>query len=229
MALPQQWFAVTGLKKADRKDMTRNIPGQIHIWGVDQDGVVMSTGKISETESQRTKRLGLCAYSVSTEPGYPGSPIVAYRNGRPVILGMHVCGNYFRRTCNYGLTSLMLQHFFRKFKIVPRVEVSDFLETRVDGGISTPENGSLADANELAIDFAFATEEQYEAALRRARDDEQEFQDDDYRMHEGEDQGEKVTLKTVKKRGKHVNSLESYKGSVPDNDILIEYDKKRNM
>ena len=206
------------------------------IYGVDQDGILMRQGKISETESQRTKRIGLVAYSASTEPGYSGSPLVAYRNGRPFILGMHVCGNDFRRNCNYGLTTFMLQHFFRKKGILPRLEVADLFESRVDGGMSSPENGSMADANELEYDFEEATQDQYDCAienvrshrsLERARDEEQEIEHDDHlRFGQNEDQEEVVTIRQVRRRTNGVNANRLYFIEKNKEELCIEKGKE---
>ena len=85
--------------------------------------------------------LGLMAYNVSTVGGFSGSPVLATRNGTQRIVAMHVCGNLFRRNCNYGISTRILQHFLKNKNYLPNIEKEDLLEsfgagTSADLGIS---------------------------------------------------------------------------------------------
>ena len=79
MKLPEKWFAVAGMVKTNKKDLTKHLSGQVSIYGVDQDRICISTGVLDETESAKTKTVGLMAYKISTKPGYSGSPLISIK------------------------------------------------------------------------------------------------------------------------------------------------------
>ena len=200
MELPEAWFSRVGMRKTDRSDLYRGVAGKIQIWGVDQDGIMMSDGNMDEIESQKTKHIGLMGYKISTVPGFSGSPLVANRNGQPCIVGVHACGDFFHRSANYGINTLILQKFFRKHEVLPRIEVIDLESGRyVDAGMSTSEQASAADPNDLEIDFdVYENDERYEAALNRARDLKEAAEHDQHLVHGQQEDGVSASQTSMK-------------------------------
>ena len=142
-------FAMSGLKCARSKTVRAIVPTSFEVYGVTINGYFRSRGMLRSEETQKVRSRSLTAHTAATEPGFSGSPMVAWYNGSPTIIGMHIAGDVLDRGCNYAASGPALQQFMRDKKIA----TEPFLEPPVLAPGSESKTGEKGRQHDDLIDY----------------------------------------------------------------------------
>lgn len=112
--LPSFFWAVVGVKSIAENAFRGATEGPVFMTTFGPDGE-MRTSRGCLLEQTRADQLaGRIGYTISTEPGYSGSPVFQVINGALKVVAVHMCGSIDDRQANFGVCVPDIIHFRRQ-------------------------------------------------------------------------------------------------------------------
>lgn len=196
--LPPFFWAILGVKSISENAFRGSAEGLVYMTTFGADGEMRTSRGCLIPQTSKDKAMGRVGYTISTEPGYSGSPIFQMVNGAAKVVAIHMCGSIDERQANFGVCVPDILHFRREIGATPPVELlcesSDKSASQCDrweraDDITNDDYGLDNAWADLADDEEF---QQLKDAEREATDDfkrQLEDQGNDYAGFGGDDPG----------------------------------------
>jgi len=112
--LPSFFWAVVGVKSIAENAFRGSSEGSVFITTFGPDGQMRTSRGCLIPQTREDQLAGRIGYSISTEPGYSGSPVFKLVNGALKVVAIHMCGSIDDRCANFGVCVPDIIHFRRE-------------------------------------------------------------------------------------------------------------------
>jgi len=112
--LPGFFWAVVGVKAISENAFRASTEGFVFMTTFGPDGAMRTSRGSLIPQTREDQLAGRIGYTISTEPGYSGSPVFQLVNGACKVVAIHMCGQIDERPANFGVCVPDVIHFRRQ-------------------------------------------------------------------------------------------------------------------